>query len=106
MRGACERARSSAGRSLQLLDGKDELLLESVVRVVSGCDKKHPARHSFTERKLDHAGANALSVTPMNLDTRIGTSARCSSATACCSRLSAMVIRARRRTYSAHDAMT
>ena len=45
-------------------------------------------------------------VTPISRETRIGTSERWSSATRCCKRLSAIVIRARSRTYSAHDAIT
>jgi hypothetical protein len=45
-------------------------------------------------------------VTPIRRETRIGTSARCNSATRCCRWLSAIVIRERSRTYSAHDSIT
>src|SRR5690349_6531604 len=44
-------------------------------------------------------------VTPISRETRIGMPARCISATRCWARLSAAVIPARSRTYSAPDAM-
>ena len=62
----------------------------------AGCDGK---RHHAEDCDCSCA------VTPISRDTRMGTSVRCNSSTRSCSLRSAIVIRVRSRTYSAHELM-